>query len=140
MKIIFEETSRLQIVHPITEEPLEASKGKPMEVEFYGKHTATFKAADLARRRSAAKRINGKNLKKMMTSALDDNESSEADDLRLLTSCVVAFHNMDELETENGKIDPKDISGTLDTVFWIRDQVDAGIADLENFMAKPKKA
>ena len=122
MKIAFKESTEFQLVHPITDEPLENAKGLPMMVEIYGKHTSVYKNA----------------INKLLKSSQKNKKAADLQDaqergLDLLCDCVAGFKNL-EIETENGPLDPKDIRGVLEGAFWIKDQIDSAIVDLENFI------
>lgn len=122
MKIAFKESTEFQLAHPITDEPLENAKGQPMMVEIYGKHTSVYKNA----------------INKLLKSSQKNKKSADLQDaqkrgLDLLCDCVAGFKNL-EIETENGPLDPNDVRGVLEGAFWIKDQIDSAIVDLENFI------
>ena len=128
MKIAFNETTDLQLVHPVTDEPLENSKGQPMIVKIFGKHTSQYKNA----------------LNKLLKSTQKNKKASDLQDaqkrgLDLLCDCIDGFKNL-EIETETGVLDPSDIRGVLEDAFWVKDQIDSAIVDLENFTMASKKA
>lgn len=131
MKIIFDQTSDLHIKHPITDEPLYLTdadgkpiKDKPMIAKIYGKHTSEYKNAisSLMKKRSG---------KKNLSLEESNNQNNE-----LLAACVAGFKNLD-IETEYGKLDPKNVVECFEKAFWLRDQVDSAVVDLENFMQAP---
>jgi hypothetical protein len=125
MKIIFDETNEYQLKHPVNDEPLENAKGKPMTVEIYGKHTSVYKNAVNA----MFKKRTGKEL-------TSDETRRQGDEL--LASCIKQFNNL-EIEYADGKLlDPNDIVGCLENAFWIREQIDSEITNLENFLQAPK--
>jgi hypothetical protein len=125
MKIIFDETNAIQLKHPTTGEPLENAKGKPMTVEIYGKHTSTYKNAvnDMFKKRTG----------KELTSEETKRQGNE-----LLACCIKQFNNLDIEYAEGKFLDPNDIVGCLENAFWIREQVDTEITNLENFLQTPK--
>jgi len=129
MKIIFKESSEVQLRHPVTDEPLfaDAAGKKPLIAEIYGKHTKAYKNAFTKMLRVDSKR-----------NKTPSAQETAKRGMELLTACVVGFKNLENLETENGKVDPTDIAGTLESVFWIKDQVDQAIVDLENFSEASK--
>ena len=129
MKIAFKESTEFQLVHPITDEPLEDSKGNPMMVEIFGKHTSMYKNALNKLLKASQKR--GKKQ--------SDLNEAQKQGLDLLCDCIGGFINL-EIETEDGKLDPNDIRSVLEDAFWIKDQVDSAIMDLENFTIASKKA
>ena len=129
MKIAFSESTEIQLVHPITEEPLEDTKGNPMMVEIFGKHTSAYKNA-------LNKLLKASQKKGKKQSSLQEAQKQGLD---LLCDCIGGFKNL-EIETEDGKLDPNDIRSVLEDAFWIKDQVDSAIMDLENFTIASKKA
>lgn len=125
MKIIFDESSSVQLKHPVSGEPLENAKGKPMTVEIYGKHTSAYKNAvnELFKKRS------GKEL---------STDETRRQGNELLAACIKQFNNL-EIEYEEGKfLDANDPVSCLENCFWIREQVDEEIAELGNFLQTPK--
>ena len=128
MKIIFDETNEYQLKHPTTGELLEDSKGKPMTVELYGKHTSVYKNAvnQSFKRRTAKKDMS--------------NDEIRQENDKLLAACVKGFKNLN-IEYADGKfLDPNDVISCFENAFWIRDQVDSAIVDLENFIQTPSKS
>ena len=128
MKIAFKALTELQLVHPVTDEPLVNSKGLPMIVEVYGKHTSVYK--------NALNTLLKSTQKNKKTSDIQDAQKRGLD---LLCECIGGFKNL-EIETETGKLDPSCIRGVLEDAFWIKDQVDSAIVDLENFTMASLKA
>lgn len=129
MKIVFKETTEIQLKHPVTDEPLyclnkdgKQDKTRPMLAIIYGKHTSAYK--------NAYNRLM-KSFQKAGKKQLDAAET-EKRSLDLLVSCIEGFKNLD-IETENGKLKPDNIESVLTDAFWIKDQVDRAIVDLENF-------
>ena len=128
MKIAFAESTDLQLVHPITDEPLFNAKGDPMLVEVFGKHTSVYK--------NALNKLLKSSQKKGKKQA--DLEEAQKQGLDLLCDCIGGFKDL-EIETEDGKLDPSNIRSVLEDAFWIKDQVDSAIVDLENFTQASKK-
>jgi hypothetical protein len=129
MKIAFKETTDIQLKHPVTDEMLfcltkdgKPDSTRPMVAVIYGKHTSAYK--------NAYNRLM-KSFQKAGKKPLDATETDKRA-LELLVSCVDKFKNLD-IETENGKLDPNNIEAVLTDAFWIRDQIDRAIVDLENF-------
>lgn len=129
MKIAFSETTEYQLVHPVTDEPLVNSKGLPMVAVLHGKHTAAYK--------NIIAELHKRELKRNQKKAYTVEESKERG-TDILEACVESFKNL-EIETENGPLDPKNIRGILSDVFWIREQIDSAIVDIEAFSQKPNK-
>ena len=128
MKIAFAESTELQLVHPITDEPLEDAKGNPMTVTVFGKHTSTYKNALNKLLKSSQKKG------KKQTDLSEANEQG----LTLLCDCIGGFKNL-EIETENGKLDPSNIRSVLEDCFWIKSQIDEEVMNLEAFTDSLKK-
>ena len=128
MKIVFKDSTELQLVHPITDEPLEDSKGNPMLVEIFGKHTSTYKNALNKLLKASQKK--GKKQADLM--------DAQKQGMDLLVDCIGGFKNLD-IETENGKLDPSNIRSVLEDCFWIKEQIDTAIMDLEAFTDNLKK-
>lgn len=129
MLIAFKETTEIQLKHPITDEPLycldkdgKPDINKPMLAVIYGKHTSAYK--------NAYNRLM-KSFQKAGKKQLDAQET-EKRAMDLLVSCIEGFKNLD-IETENGKLKAADIESVLTDAFWIKDQIDRAIVDLENF-------
>lgn len=126
MKIIFDETSEYQLRHPITKEPLKDGKGRPMTVELYGKHTSVYKNAvnKMFKKREPGEELTSEETRKQGT--------------ELLADCIKQFNNLN-IEYADGKfLDTNDVVSVLENAFWIRQQVDTAIDDLENFLQTPK--
>ena len=128
MKIAFNESTELQLIHPITDEPLENSKGQPMMVEIFGKHTSVYKNA----------------LNKLLKSSQKNKKANDLQDaqkrgLDLLCDCIGGFKNL-EIETETGMLDPSNVRDVLEDAFWIKEQIDSAVVDLENFTMASLKA
>lgn len=130
MKIAFKETTDIHLKHPVTDEPLyclasdgKPDKARPMLAVIYGKHTSVYKNAYTRLMKSF--QLAGK---KQVDAAETEKQAME-----LLVSCVDKFRNLD-IETENGKLNPDNIESVLTDAFWIKNQIDRAIVDLENFM------
>ena len=128
MKIAFKESTDYQLLHPVTDEPLVDAKGEPMLVEIFGKHTSVYK--------NALNKLLKSSQSSKKTISIEDSQSRGLD---LLCECIGGFKNLD-IETETGKLDPKNVRSVLEDAFWIREQVDAQIVNLENFTMASKKA
>lgn len=128
MKVIFDETSELELRHPVTDEVLKDKKGNAMIAVIYGKHSAAYKNAH----NNLVRELQKKGSKNK--SSLEDAEEKS---LNLIAACVKEFRNL-HIEYADGKfLDPNDVLGTLKNAFWIKDQIDRAVFDLENFMQKP---
>jgi hypothetical protein len=129
MKIVFKDSTELQLVHPVTDELLVTEdKGLPMLVEIFGKHTDIYKNALNKLLKASQKRG------KKQTDLMDAQKQG----LDLLCDCIGGFKNL-EIETENGKLDPSNIRSVLEDCFWIKEQIDSAIMDLEAFTDNSKK-
>lgn len=128
MKIIFNETTDLQLVHPITREPMLDTKKKPMTVVIVGTQTSTYKNARDKIVRAAKGKANNKDIKNLSLSEMEDKA------IDMLVPCILEFKNL-HVEYEDGKfLDSKDIKSVLVNAFWIKEQIDEAIADRENFI------
>ena len=124
MKIAFDPTTELHLLHPITGDKLYADSNqskpsKPMIAVLYGKHTKEYKNALAKVLKSSSKK--------------DDLNDAKNKGLKLLVACIKEFKNLD-IETENGKLDPEDPLSVITDAFWIKDQIDGAIMDTENFI------
>ena len=128
MKIAFKESTDYQLLHPVTDEPLVDAKGEPMLVEIFGKHTSVYKNA-------LNKHVKASQSSKKAASI----EDAQSRGLDLLCDCIVGFKNLD-IETATGNLDPKNVRSVLEDAFWIREQIDTQIVNLENFTIASKKA
>lgn len=122
MKIAFKDTFDLQLKHPITGELLEDENG-PVIITLYGKHTHVYKNAMVEMVRESR----GKDL-----------SEGEADELvnKMMVKFVAGFKNISAIETENGRLDSGSPIDVIQ-VFWIKEQIDKAIQDLESFMLAP---
>lgn len=129
MLIGFNEIAEYQLVHPITKQPLKDEKGKPMLAVIYSRQSSQYKNANsVIARKAKEKAIAG-----------EESTPEEIEDgvLDMITSCVKEFKNL-AIEYEPGKyLDPKDIKGTLQKAFWIKDQLNREIVNLANFSMAP---
>lgn len=123
MKIAFNETSEVQLHHPISGEPLFAdeAKKKPLVAVVYGAHSQyyTGKFEEAVKKRNSQKE--------------DERLSTKEAALDLLVSAVKEFKNCEELDVGNGPVDQTDIRGML-SIFWVKRDVERGINDLNNFL------
>lgn len=128
MKVIFDETSELQLRHPVTDEVLKDKKGNPMIAVIYGKHSSAYKNAHSNLVRELQKKGN------KQKSSLEEAEEKS---LNLIAACVKEFKNLNIEYADGQFLDANDIPGTLKNAFWIKDQIDKAVFDLENFMQTP---
>lgn len=129
MRIAFKEATEIHLTHPVTGEPLYClnpdgtpDTSRPMVAIIYGKHTSVYKNAYTRLMKSFQKAG-----KRQIDAAEADKQAMD-----LLVSCVDRFRNLD-IETENGKLNPDNIEAVLADAFWIKNQIDRAIVDLENF-------
>lgn len=118
MRIAFNETTELQLKHPVTGQDLINSKDKPMIAVIFGKHTSAFQDVMDAMKENQEKDLTP--------------QETRIEAVKLLSKCVKEFKNI-EIETENGAVDGKDNQSCLG-VFWIKEQVDSGVMDKELFL------
>ena len=144
-KIIFDETIKYHLKHPVTGELLylqkkDKQKGttdndldKPMLVEIYGKHTGKFKTATSKMLRETAQQT--KDLDKQSPEYQDTVARTAK---QLLADCIAGFENV-HIETEVGLIDGKDSYKAV-SVWWLKEQIESVIANSSDFLQKPNKA
>lgn len=123
MRIVFTPTTKLQLLHPTTKEPLFNSNKDPMLAIIHGSHTPLFKDAVI----------------EMNAKITDETTKDERNEYhsQLLFECVIGFKNI-ELETEGGIVDGESNESCLG-VFWIKEQADDAIMSRELFL-EPSKA
>lgn len=128
MKIIFNETTDLQLVHPFTKEPMFDKKNNPMTVVIVHTKTSTYKNARDKIVRAAKGKANNKDIKNLSLSEMEDKA------IDMLVPCILEFKNL-QVEYEDGIfLDAKDVKSVLINSWWIKEQIDEAIADLENFI------
>ena len=118
MRIVFNDTTELQLTHPTTDKPLVNSLGLPMIAVIYGNHTPIFQDVMATMKENQDKDLGAK--------------ESREEAAKLLSICVEEFKNI-ELITENGTIDGNSKASCL-SVFWIKGQVDKKVMDLAAFL------
>jgi len=140
MKIIFNDTADLQLLHPVTKEPLSLGKGKPVVAIIYGTHTSAYiNVVNEAKRDALNKRLASGDEEKSEAVTLADIEKEQDNQLDFLCACVKGFKNL-EIETENGKLDPNDIRGVLSKTHWIKNQIDLAVVKDDLFLQGAKTA
>jgi hypothetical protein len=128
-----EDGAEIELLHPVTKEPL------GQFILVVGKHSKTFTdyvARDAnEERRKAAQRRGKENIKTF--------EEVQAEGIELLVACTKGFRCYSWLDDEGGdflhfggKFEfSKDNAKKLYREFpWIKEQIDAGIVDLGNFI------
>lgn len=122
MKIGFNQTHDLHLLHPVTDEPLfadEANK-KPMIAVIYGSHTKQYR-----------KYINE------IVNIQSNEEMSEDDKLdrkiELTAGLVKEFKNLDITNENDITFDGKDILGALDALHWVFTQVNLAVPETKLF-------
>lgn len=112
--------------HPVTSEALYDADGKAVTVRVVGNDSREFKAA--------LSRISAKlNSKKKSTL-----EQAEARSVELIAACVKGWSGLYEGK-EPIECTPENVTRVLTEQSWIRDQLDAFIADRANFFPSAPK-
>jgi hypothetical protein len=120
------DTTSLHIKHPVTDELLYAdeAKTKPVEIELYGTGSKQYRNALTAMQNRALKRG-----KKQATAEVMRDEGIE-----LLVACSAKANNF----AYNGK--PLNDDSAFRALYgdasfsWLKEQVDAGLGDVSNFL------
>lgn len=124
------ETTELQLRHPATDELLFADEAqtKPIAILVYGKGSKKYRNAILA--------VQNRHLKRSKTKEKVSAEQLREEGIDLLVACSDKAINFDY------KGAPVDSAAAFRELYndpafdWIKDQVDAGLGDVENFLAQ----
>lgn len=122
-----QDTVALHLKHPVTDELLyaDAKEEKPVQIMIYGTSSKQYRNAVSAMQNRALKRGN-----KKPVSADDMREES----VRLLVACSDKAVNLSYKDA------PIDSAAAFDALYsdpsfsWLKDQVDAGLGDVSNFL------
>ena len=128
--LALKDTVDLQLRHPVTDEPLVTADGKPVGIVLYGTASKQYRNAVTAMQNRALKRSQRAGKKDSAPTAEEMREES----VRLLVACSEKAFN---LEYKGAPLDNAEAFRSLynDAAFsWIKDQVDAALGDVSNFL------
>lgn len=117
----FNDETKFQLRHPVTDEPLENDKGEPMLIGIVGTDSQTY--------RKLIRKLNEEKLKRRSKSV--DLDKAEQEALDILVGCTTSFENIQVA----GKAIKVDEAESLYREYrWIKEQVDRAIGDRSNFL------
>jgi hypothetical protein len=121
VKSAAERGADLHLEHPTTGEPLKTEDGKNITIRLLGNDSREFRAG--------LSEIAEKNVGKKRTSFA----SAEANGIELLARVTVGWQNV-TYKGEALKCTPENVRTLYTEISWIKEQVDAFVADRSNFL------
>lgn len=121
VKSAAERGADLHLEHPTTGEPLKTDDGKPIVIRLLGNDSREFRAglSELAEKNAGKKRASF--------------ASAEANGIELLSRVTVGWQNV-TYKGEALKCTPENVRMIYSEINWIKEQVDAFVADRANFL------
>lgn len=120
------ETAMVEVYNPVTGESMTTDDGAPMEVEVYGQDSAHYKAVD----RSILNRNIGSASRRGKLSL--DAEQLDAQAMERTSKCVKSWNI--QYGGEVPGTDPETVKRILTELPWLREQIEAGVADRARFL------
>jgi hypothetical protein len=120
------EGAEIELKHPVTNEPL------AMFIKVVGKHSTVFDkfvedSANEDRRRAFKETRRGRQPEPKLFS------EDKANSIELLVACTVGFRDI-QYKGKVLEFSPANATMLYGELKWVKEQVDAAISDLENFM------
>lgn len=115
----------LELLHPVTGQPIEDEDGEKLRVELVGKDSKQY--------RKAQRTITERRLKSRSKANRFDADALEQEAVDILVACTIGWEGFAE-GGEELEFKPANVRKVYTTHLWIKEQVDEFVDDRGNFM------